>query len=175
MHRSIKKCAEMTQLSCIATTIGACVAVMWLHITVQNLHLKVQLIMTNAVNPATISRPFGNYNHGIKSGPLGRLVVTSGQLGLALDGTCASDVRTQAEQCFANINAILSEAGCGPRDVIRLSAFVTDRAYFADYMAARDAWLEGVAVLPASTLLIVSGFTREEFKVEVEATAVLQD
>lgn len=129
--------------------------------------------MTKALNPKSIAPPFGDYNHGIVSAPLGRMVVTSGQLGLAPDGTCASDARTQAQQCFANIDAILKDAGCGPHDVIRLSAFVTSRAYFADYMAVRDAWLSGVDIRPASTLLIVSGFTREEFKVEVEATAII--
>ncbi|MCF2905191.1 RidA family protein [Octadecabacter sp. CECT 8868] len=128
--------------------------------------------MTQAINPITIAPPFGDYNHGIKTGPVSHLVVTSGQLGLAPDGSCADDVRAQAEQCFANISAILKDAGCGPKDVIRLSAFVTDRSYFADYMAVRDAWLDGVTVRPASTLLIVCGFTREEFKVEVEATAI---
>ncbi|MDO6589849.1 RidA family protein [Loktanella sp. D2R18] len=130
--------------------------------------------MTRAVNPTTIAPPFGNYNHGVISPASGRLVVTSGQLGLAPDGNCAADVRTQAEQCFANIDAILNGAGCGRADIIRLSAFVTDRAFFADYMAVRDEWLAGVATRPASTLLIVSGFTREEFKVEIEATAVCQ-
>jgi enamine deaminase RidA (YjgF/YER057c/UK114 family) len=39
------------------------------------------------------------------------------------------------------------------------------------YMAARDRWLAGVTRLPASTLVIVSGFTRPEFKVEVEVVA----
>ncbi len=84
-------------------------------------------------------------------------------------------MRKQAEQCFANIDGILHEAGCGRADIIRLSAFVTDRAFFADYMAVRDEWLADVAIRPASTLLIVSGFTREEFKVEIEATAIMCD
>ncbi|MFO1166082.1 MAG: RidA family protein, partial [Paracoccus sp. (in: a-proteobacteria)] len=44
--------------------------------------------------------------------------------------------------------------------------------HFPDYMAARDEFLAGVAVLPASTLVIVSGFTRPEFLVEVELTAM---
>ena len=35
----------------------------------------------------------------------------------------------------------------------------------------RDAWLDGVEPRPASTLMIVGGFTRPEFVVEVEATA----
>ena len=41
----------------------------------------------------------------------------------------------------------------------------------AGYMQARDEWLADVARLPASTLVIVSGFTRPEFLVEVEVTA----
>ena len=71
------------------------------------------------------------------------------------------------------VAAILAEAGAGPADVVRINAFVTDRAHMADYMAARDRWLAGVTRLPASTLMIVSGFTRPEFLVEVEAGAAV--
>ena len=42
-------------------------------------------------------------------------------------------------------------------------------------MAARDEWLADVSRLPASTLMIVSGFTREEFKVEIEVVAAVRD
>jgi enamine deaminase RidA (YjgF/YER057c/UK114 family) len=77
----------------------------------------------------------------------------------------------QALVCFANIEAILVEAGMERRHVCHVSAFVTDRAHMAGYMAARDAWLANVEVLPSSTLMIVSGFTREEFVVEVEVWA----
>lgn len=124
------------------------------------------------LTPSSIAAPFGAYNHGIATQCRG-IVVTSGQLGLAPDGSCAPTAAEQAAQCFENIRAILAEAECGPEHVIRLSAFVTDRAYFPDYMAARDAFLESCPIKPASTLVIVSGFTRPEFLVEVEATAVL--
>ncbi len=56
-------------------------------------------------------------------------------------------------------------------DVFHVSAFVTDRAHMAGYMAARDAYFAGREVLPSSTLMIVSGFTRPEFTVEVEVWA----
>ncbi|MCU0801880.1 MAG: RidA family protein [Rhodobacteraceae bacterium] len=121
--------------------------------------------------PHTIRPPFARYAHGVEVPASARLVVTSGQLGLRLDDTLAADARGQADQCFANCAAILAEAGMGPGDVIRINAFVTDRAHMAGYMAARDAWLSGVSRLPASTLVIVSGFTRPEFLVEVEVTA----
>ena len=121
--------------------------------------------------PVTIRPPFARYAHGVEVPAGARLVVTSGQLGVRPDDTVAADARGQADQCFANIAAILAEAGMGPDDVIRINAFVTERADMAGYMAARDAWLAEVADPPASTLVIVSGFTRPEFRVEVEVTA----
>ncbi len=75
----------------------------------------------------------------------------------------------QARLCFHNVSEILAEGGMGPEHVVRIGAFVTDRAFFPDYMAARDEFVIGEP--PVSTLLIVSGFTRPEFKVEVEVVA----
>ncbi len=123
------------------------------------------------LQPSTIRRPFARYAHGVEVPGGARLVVTSGQLGIRADDTVPQDPRAQADLCFANCAAILAAAGMGPGDVIRINAFVTDRSHMAAYMAARDAWLAGVVRLPASTLVIVTGFTRPEFLVEVEVTA----
>ncbi|MBD3678837.1 MAG: RidA family protein [Rhodobacteraceae bacterium] len=123
------------------------------------------------INPGQIRPTFGNYSHGVLVPPGHRLLVTSGQLGATVEDAVPEGVAEQAAICFANISAILAEAGMSPADVIRINAFVTDRADFRAYMAARDAWLEGSGNIPASTLVIVTGFTRPEFKVEVEVTA----
>ena len=127
--------------------------------------------MTQALTPDTIRRPFGRYAHGVEVPVGARWVVTSGQLAIAVDDLIPDGAAAQAALCFANCAAILAAAGMGPRDVVRINAFVTDRAHMAAYMAARDVWLTGVDRLPASTLVIVSGFTRPEFLVEVEVTA----
>ncbi len=123
------------------------------------------------LQPPGIAAPFARYAHGVEVPSGARLVVTSGQLALATDGSVPGGARAQADLCFANCAAILAEAGMDAGDVIRINAYVTDRAHMAGYMAARDAWLAGVGRLPASTLVIVSGFTRAEFLVEVEVTA----
>lgn len=123
-----------------------------------------------ALNPETLAIPFGNYSHGTVSE---RLLVTSGQLGLAKDGSIPTDVAGQAKLCFENIKAILAEAGADMSHVMRINAFVTRREDMAAYMEARDQAAAELAVKPASTLVIVSGFTRPEFLVEVEATALL--
>ncbi|MEL7098023.1 MAG: RidA family protein [Pseudomonadota bacterium] len=124
-----------------------------------------------SLNPPSIAPPFARYSHGIELPPGARIVRTSGQLGLTADGTVPEGAAAQAEICFANITAILAEAGMGPGQVCHLNAYVTGRAHMAGYMAARDAFLAEVSVLPSSTLMIVSGFTRPEFVVEVEAWA----
>ncbi len=128
-----------------------------------------------ALNPPSIAPPFGNYAHGISVPADWRLAFTSGQLPLAADGTVPDGAEAQATLCFANCAAILAEAEMSPADTIRIAAFVTDRAHMPAYMAARDAWLGPRDVLPASTLVIVSGFTRPEFLVEVEVTAARPD
>ncbi|MFL4469848.1 RidA family protein [Tateyamaria armeniaca] len=124
-----------------------------------------------SLNPDSIAPPFARYSHGIEVPPGWRMVRTSGQLGLDRDGSVPEDCKAQAAICFANITAILAEAGMGPGDVCHVGAYVTDRAHMPGYMAARDAFLAENAVLPSSTLVIVSGFTRPEFVVEVEVWA----
>lgn len=123
------------------------------------------------LNPPGIAPPVARYAHGTRVPPGLAWVLASGQLGLAPDGSVPAGAAEQARLCFANCGAILAEAGMGPEDVVRINAFVTDRAHMAAYMAARDAWLAGVVRRPASTLVIVAGFTRPEFLVEVEVTA----
>ena len=125
------------------------------------------------LRPASIRPPFARYAHGVEIPPGYRMVLAAGQLGIAADGTVPGDAEAQADLCFANCAAVLAEAGMGAADVVRINAFVTGREHMPGYMAARDRWLANRAedALPASTLVIVSGFTRPEFLVEVEVTA----
>lgn len=124
-----------------------------------------------ALTPDTIRPPFAAYAHGTFVPPGAALILTSGQLGIARDDTIPDSAEAQADLCFAAIDAILADGGMTRSDAVRINAFVTDRAHMAGYMAARDRWCDGLARLPASTLVIVAGFTRPEFKVEVEVTA----
>ncbi|WP_274628460.1 RidA family protein [Arvimicrobium flavum] len=125
--------------------------------------------MLNYLTPTSIKPPFARYSHGVEVPAGSRLVFCSGQLGIAADDAVPEDAGAQAELCFANIAAILRESGLGLNDVIRINAFVSDRSYLRAYMDVRDRLFGHPA--PASTLMIVAGFTREEFKVEVEVVA----
>ncbi|MBU2326760.1 MAG: RidA family protein [Alphaproteobacteria bacterium] len=125
--------------------------------------------MKKIFNPPSVRRPFGHYNHGLLVPPGASLLVTSGQLGIGPDDTIPPDVTAQAELCFEAVKAILEEADMTFADVIRVSGFVTRREDFPAYMAVRDRYT--LDPKPVSTLLVVGGFTRPEFLVEVEVTA----
>lgn len=124
-----------------------------------------------SLSPPAIRAPFARYSHGIEiAGPV-RLVVLSGQLGVTADDVAPESAEDQSMLCFSNIEAILAEARMTRRHILRINAYVTDRAHMQGYMNARDAWLAAIDPPPASTLMIVAGFTRPEFKVEIEALA----
>ena len=125
------------------------------------------------LNPKTIHPPFADYSHGIEVQP-GRMVVTSGQLGVRADGTIPEDIESQTSVCLENIEAILLEAGLSRNSIVRLNAYVIDRKHMEGYMSVRDRFTATLNCKPASTLMIVSGFTRPEFLVEVEALAIVE-
>jgi enamine deaminase RidA (YjgF/YER057c/UK114 family) len=125
--------------------------------------------MHKPLNPSSIRPPFARYSHGVEVPAGKRLVAVSGQLGVRADDTVPDGVAEQAELCFANIAAILGEAGLTLADIVRINAYVTDRVHMRGYMEVRDRVVADPP--PASTLMIVGGFTRPEFKVEVEVIA----
>lgn len=125
--------------------------------------------MATPLKPSRIHPPFAPYNHGILVPEGQRLVFCSGQLGIDAQKLVPPDCAGQARICFDNIAAILAEAGMELGDIVRINAFVTGREHLADYMAVRNGLF--AEPYPASTLMIVSGFARPEFVVEIEAIA----
>lgn len=125
--------------------------------------------MLKSLNPAAIHPPFAAYSHGIEVTSRSRIIFCSGQLGISADGTIPADCGGQTRLCFENIAAILGEAGMGLRDIVRINAFVSGREHLRPYMDVRNALFE--EPYPASTLMIVAGFARPEFVVEIEAVA----
>lgn len=119
--------------------------------------------------PVGIRAPFAKYSHAVEVQAGARLLFCSGQLGIAADDTIPEAAETQAVLCFEAIGRCLAEASMGFSNIVRINAYVTAREHMTPYMAVRDKYV--VIPAPASTLMIVSGFTRPEFKVEVEIVA----
>jgi 2-iminobutanoate/2-iminopropanoate deaminase len=125
--------------------------------------------MLTRITPADIHPPAANYSHATGVPPNARWLYLSGQVGIAPDGTIPDDAAAQAEICFANIQAVLHEAGMAPADLVRLTTYLIDPRDRAGYMAARDRFVG--APPPASTLLVVAALADPRYRIEVEAVA----
>ncbi|GGF31761.1 enamine deaminase RidA [Youhaiella tibetensis] len=125
--------------------------------------------MIATLDPKDIHPPFAPYSHGVVVPAGQKLIFCSGQLGIGADKAIPSDCAGQTRLCFANIVAILREAGLGLGDIVRINAYVTGREHLAEYMAVRNSLFH--QPYPASTLMMVQGFARPEFVVEIEAIA----
>jgi enamine deaminase RidA (YjgF/YER057c/UK114 family) len=102
----------------------------------------------------------------------GRVVFVSGQV--AGDG--ALGIEGQLEQAYANVALAVQAAGGRMADVLRLTTYLTRPSDLDGYRAARAElntrfWDAGP--YPTNTLLLVAGLARPEYRVEVEATAVI--
>jgi 2-iminobutanoate/2-iminopropanoate deaminase len=121
------------------------------------------------ITPAGIRPPFARYSYGVEIPPGSRILVCSGQLGITPQDHVPATVEEQTHLCFSNIKAVLDEAGFSLSDIVRINAFVVGREHLKGYMSVRDVYIADPP--PASTLMIVSGFARPEFLVEVEIIA----
>src|SRR5262249_35326491 len=121
------------------------------------------------ITPPSIRPPFARYSYGVEIPAGHRILVCSGQLGIAANDQVPATVEEQTDLCFRNIGAVLDQAGLRFSDIVRINAFVVSREHLKGYMSVRDRYIGDPP--PASTLMIVSGFSRSEFLVEVEVIA----
>jgi reactive intermediate/imine deaminase len=116
--------------------------------------------------------PANGYSHAVAF--TGRLVVISGQVPAGPDGQVvgAGDPAAQVRQVFTNLETALAAAGAALADVVKLTVFLTDLSDLAVFRTVRDEFLAG-GPPPASSLVRVAGLVHPEFRVEIEALAVL--
>ena len=125
--------------------------------------------MHKLLNPPAAPKPFSKYSQGVEVAPGKRWLHISGQVGVTPEGTLLPSVEGQHEQCWMNLRAILAAAGMAPRDLVKITIFVTTPDQVALSRQVRDRMLEGAQ--PASTLLVVAGLANPDLKVEIEAIA----
>ena len=122
------------------------------------------------INPATIAPPRG-YSHVVKAG---NTVYIAGQVARDRDGKTVGvgDAKAQAEQVFQNLRAALAAAGGNLSHVVKLNTFMTHREDLAAYREVRAKYLPDDNP-PASTLVLCSGLADPDFRIEIEAIAVV--
>ena len=122
------------------------------------------------INPPGLSTP-ATYSHIVKAG---KTLYIAGQVGADASGKIAGETMVQQlEQVFKNIEIALKSQGADFSHVARITIYTTD----VDAVRAPDAAAVRAKYLganrPASTLVGVTRLASPEYKVEIEATAVL--
>ena len=129
----------------------------------------------NILQPPGWPRPKG-YSNGISA--RGRTIYTAGVIGWDEREMIVSHrLDLQFEQALKNIVAILAEDDAGPKHVVRMTVYITDRP---QYLEQRDElapiWKSVMGNhYPAMALVEVKGLVNPSALVEIEATAVVPD
>ena len=122
------------------------------------------------INPAGLSTPT-TYSHIVRAG---KTLYIAGQVGADATGKIAgAGMVEQLEQVLKNLEIALKSQGADFSHVARNTIYTTDvDAFRAEDAAAIRAKYFG-ANRPASTLVGVARLASPDYKVEIEATAVL--
>ncbi|WP_148863769.1 RidA family protein [Marinobacter fonticola] len=106
------------------------------------------------------------YSAAIKSGDL---LFVSGQVGSRSDASPEPDFEAQVRLAFANLEATLTAAGCGPEDIVDVTTFHTDpENQFGTIMAIKSEVFPE-APYPNWTAIGVNWLSGFDFEIKVLA------
>jgi enamine deaminase RidA (YjgF/YER057c/UK114 family) len=105
---------------------------------------------------------------------VGERIMVSGTAPVEPDGSSTDgDAGAQATRCLAIIVAAIKELGGSAKDVVRTRMYLTDAADAEAVGAAHGAVFGDIR--PASTMVVVAALLRPEWRVEIEAEALVGD
>jgi 2-iminobutanoate/2-iminopropanoate deaminase len=117
-----------------------------------------------------MSEPISHFTHVVRAG---NIVFVSGCVASDEHGRTVGgdDATAQARKALENIKACLTAAGATFADVCKVTVFLKNIADREKVNVARKEYFG--AHRPASTLVEISKFVRDDILVEIEATAVV--
>ena len=129
------------------------------------------------LNPEALGKPLGQYSQMTRV-KASEFLFIAGQLGVDKDGKFAGDggFDAQCVQTFANIEAALKSAGAGWGNVVQFYTFLVhsqDIPKFMKYRLREFPKMFANGAYPPNTLLMIDRLVKEEFLIEVQATAAL--
>ncbi len=124
-------------------------------------------------NPSTVAAPDGQFSQCAVVSASTPLLYISGQVPRDRDGATVGvgDMTAQAEQVFANLQAILIAHGADFRNVVKATLFVVDMTRAHEVTAVRARFYGDVA--PASTFVGVTALGDPDWLLEIELIAAL--
>ena len=113
--------------------------------------------------------PVYGYSRAVR---VGSRIDVAGCAPIEPDGSStAGDAGMQAARCLAIIAEALEALGGSPADVVRTRMYITDPAD-ADLVGRAHGAMFG-DIRPASTMIVIPALIRPEWKVEIEAEAII--
>ena len=105
---------------------------------------------------------------------VGDRILVSGTAPVEPDGgSTPGDAAAQARRCFAIILGAIEELGGSAADVVRTRMFITDPADAEAVGAVHGEIFRDIR--PAATMVVVSALLRPEWRIEIEAEALVGD
>lgn len=129
---------------------------------------RLEMTSRSTVSSGSPYEPVVGYSRAVR---VGDRVFVSGTAPQFADGHTDPDPGAQMRRCLEIIEQALAEAGCGIGDVVRTRMYIVDPADIGA-IGAVHAEIFG-DTRPASTAVVVAGLLDAEWKVEVEADAVV--
>jgi enamine deaminase RidA (YjgF/YER057c/UK114 family) len=128
-------------------------------------------------NPEGLAKPLGQYSH-VTRVKASEYIFIAGQVSADTDGKLVGpdDFDAQCVQTFANIETALKSAGAGWGNVVQFYTFLVhsqDIPKFMKYRLREFPKMFAGGLYPPNTLLMVDRLVKEEFLIEVQATAAL--
>jgi enamine deaminase RidA (YjgF/YER057c/UK114 family) len=132
-------------------------------------------VSNRPINPPGWPMPKGYVN---AVAARGELVFVAGQVGWTAEQRFeAKDLAGQVAQALRNTVEVLAAAGAGPRDIVRMTWYVTDKQeYLAQLGEIGRSYREIIGRhFVAMTLVEVAALLEDDAKIEIETTAVISD
>lgn len=125
------------------------------------------------IQPKTLNDPRPRYSQGIATEG-GRLLFVAGQTASDQNGNVVGkgDIKAQTKQVFANLKAVLEEAGGTLDDLVMTTTYIVDRKYREGYNEVRHGLYKGDPA--TSTLVIITGLAHPDYLIEIAGIAVLK-
>jgi len=120
------------------------------------------------VSSASPYEPSVGFSRAVR---VGDRVLVSGTGPVLPGGGCPEGAGPQARRCFEIVAAALAEVGASLADVVRTRMFLTSAADAEAVGAVHAEMLAGA--YPAATMVVVAGLLDPDWRVEVEAEAMV--
>lgn len=123
--------------------------------------------MKKVISTTAAPKAIGPYSQAIEAGGM---IFLSGQLPIdPATGTMSEGIEAQTRQSFANIKAILAEAGCTVDHIVKTTVYLADMSLFAPMNEVYAQQFSGA--FPARSAFAVKELPKQAL-VEIEVIAV---